>query len=69
MFKQSSIENEIYRSMETSLVKAQVKIHSFNKLAKVADLLSMAADIFDKAGMIQESDDITKIIESLSKVF
>lgn len=68
MYKQGSFEDEIYRSMETSLVKTQTETtHGFNKLAKAADLLSTAAEIFDKAGMTQEADDITAILQSLAK--
>jgi len=68
MFKQGSFEDEIYRSMEKSLVKNQVEDrHGFDKLAKAADLLSTAAEIFDKAGMFQESDEIAEILKSLSK--
>ena len=44
MFKQASFEDELYRSMENSLVKNQTEnTHGFNKLAKVADLLNTAA--------------------------
>jgi hypothetical protein len=68
MFKQGSVEDEIYRSMETTLVKNQVENrHGFNKLAKAADLLSTAAEIFDKANMFQESDEIAEILKNLSK--
>lgn len=68
MFKQGSVEDEIFRSMETSLVKNQVEDrHGFDKLAKAADLLSIAAEIFDNAGMFQESDEIAEILKSLSK--
>ena len=68
MFKQAgSVEDEIYRSMESTLVKNQVEDrHGLNKLAKAADLLSLAAEIFDQAGMYQESAEITEILKSLS---
>ena len=68
MFKQASFEDEIYRSMESSLVKTQTENHhGFNKLAKAADLLSTAAAIFDKAGMYQEADGVTQVLQSLAK--
>ena len=69
MFKQAgSVEDEIYRSMENTLVKNQVETqHGLKKLAKAADLLSMAADIFDQAEMYQESAEITEILKNLSK--
>lgn len=67
MFKQGSFEDEIYRSMETSLVKNQTETkHGFNKLAKAADFLSTAATIFDQAGMHKESKEVTKVLQSLA---
>lgn len=67
MFKQSSFEDEIYRSMEKSLVKNQTENrHGFDKLAKAADLLNTAADIFDDAGMYKESKEITKVLQSMA---
>lgn len=68
MFKQGSFEDEIYRAMESSLVKTQTENHhGFNKLAKAADLLSTAAAIFDKAGLYQEADGVTQVLQSLTK--
>ena len=68
MFKLGSFEDEIYRSMERSLVKNQTEDkYGFNKLAKAADLLSTAASIFDEAGMYEESSDIINILQNLSK--
>jgi hypothetical protein len=69
MFKQS-FNDELYHSMETSLVKNQTdNKYGFDKLAKVADLLSTAANIFDKAGMFQESEEITEILLNLAEDF
>jgi hypothetical protein len=69
MFKQDgNLQDEIYRSMETTLVKNQTEnTHGFNKLAKAIDLLSIAASIFDSAGMHQEAEEVTAILQSLSK--
>jgi hypothetical protein len=68
MFKSGSIEDELYRSMETTLVKNQTEnVHGFQKLAKAVDLLNTAAEIFDQAGMTQEADQITAIIHGLAK--
>ncbi|HEY5268015.1 MAG TPA: hypothetical protein VII94_02680 [Candidatus Saccharimonadales bacterium] len=68
MFKLGSFENEIYRSMETGLIKNQTEDrHGFNKLAKAADLLNMAAAIFEKAGFNEEASEVTQILEDLSK--
>lgn len=67
MYKQGSFEDEIYRSMESTLVKNQTENkHGFNKLAKAADLLNTAADIFDDAGMYEESKEITKVLRSMA---
>lgn len=68
MFKQASFEDEIFRSMETSLVKTQTEEkHGLSKLAKAADLLNEAALIFDDAEMFQESKDISDILQNLAK--
>jgi len=68
MYKQSSFEDELYRSMEKTIVKNQTEDkHGFNKLAQAADLLNAAADIFDRAGMQEESKDVTNILEELAK--
>ena len=68
MFKQGSFEDEIFRSMETSLVKNQTEEkHGLSKLAKAADLLNEAASIFDDAEMFQESKDVSDILQNLIK--
>lgn len=67
MFKQGSFEDELYRSMEKTLVKNQTENrHGFNKLAKAADLLNTAADIFDRAGMHREAEEIVKLLQALA---
>lgn len=67
MYKQGSFEDEIYRSMEKSLVKNQTETkHGFNKLAKAADLLNEAASIFDDAGMYSESKEVTEVLQSMA---
>lgn len=69
MFKTASFEDEIYKSMEKNLVSNQVEDkHGFNKLAKAADCLSAAAEIFDQAGMQAEADEITEVLQGLAKV-
>jgi hypothetical protein len=68
MFKQGSFEDEIFRSMETSLVKTQTEEkHGLSKLAKATDLLNEAASIFDDAEMFQESKDVSDILQNLAK--
>lgn len=67
MFKQGSFEDELYRSMETSLVKNQTENnHGFDRLAKAADLLNTAASIFDRAGMHKEAEQVTRVLQSLA---
>ena len=68
MFKIGSFEDEIFRSMEKTLVSNQVESkYGVSKIAKAADLLNLAASIFDEAGMHQEAGDITEILQSLSE--
>ena len=67
MYKLGSFEDEIYRSMEKTLVSHQVENkHGFNKLAKATDLLNTAADIFERAGMSKESEEVTKVLQSMA---
>ena len=67
MYKQGSFEDELYRSMEKTLVKNQTEdTHGFQKLAQAADLLNAAADIFDRAGMRKESQEVTKVLQSVA---
>lgn len=67
MYKQGSFEDEIYRSMEKTLVKNQTENkHGFTRLAKAADLLNTAANIFDDVGMYEESREITKVLRSMA---
>lgn len=70
MFRMGSFEDEIYRSMETSLAKNQTEnTYGFQRLAKAVDFLNTAAEIFDQAGMSEESRQITEILRSLAKDF
>lgn len=63
MFNDDDISNEIYKSMEKQLVSNQLENkYAFNKYAKIVDYLNQAANIFDKAGMQQEANEITKIM-------
>jgi hypothetical protein len=68
LFDMSGFEDEIYRSMEKTLVNNQVEnTHGLQKLAKAVDLLNTAAEIFDQAGMLDESRHITEILQSLTE--
>jgi hypothetical protein len=69
MFKKASFEDEIYRSMEQTLVKNQVEnTHGFQKLAQAVECLNAAAEIFEQAGMSDTAVDITQVLESLTEV-
>ena len=68
LFFSNIYEDEIFRSMESSLVKNQTeKTHGLNKLALAVDYLNDAAGIFEQAGMTLEAFDIVQIITSLTK--
>ena len=66
MFKPANSEDEIYRSMESALIKNQVDSYGTNKLARAVDLLNAAADIFEKAGMSETATNITEVLTSLA---
>lgn len=67
MFKTGSFENEIFHSMEKQLVSSQIEQkHGFNKLAKAADYLNAAAELFEKAGMVEEADEVTEVLQQLT---
>lgn len=68
MFKNSSFEDEIYRSMEKKLVSNQLENkYSFDKLSKAADYLNAAASLFEKAGMIKEANEVTEVLTKLAR--
>lgn len=68
MFKQGSYEDEIFRSMEKTLVDSQVEnTHGLSKLAKAVDYLNDAAAIFERAGMLEEATQITEVLQGLTK--
>lgn len=70
MFKQSSFEEDIYKSMEQHLMAHQVENqHGFNKLTKAADYLNSAAQLFDKAGLHSQAAKITELLQELSAQF
>lgn len=66
MFKNSSFANEIFHSMEKTLVSNQVENkYGFNKLAKAADYLNAAAEVFEKAGMHKQAIEVTEVLQGL----
>lgn len=68
MFKINSFDDEIYSSMEKSLVKAQTEEqYGFNKLAKAVNYLNAAAAIFEQAGMLTEADEVIEVLQSIAK--
>jgi pterin-4a-carbinolamine dehydratase len=55
--------------MEKKLVSNQLENkYAFNKYARTIDYLNQAANIFDKAGMHQEANEITKVLNSFTKI-
>jgi hypothetical protein len=67
LFKFGSFEDEIMKSMETTLVKYQKdQMYSHDKLAKAIDHLSAAAEIFDDTGFNKEAEALTKFIEKIA---
>lgn len=67
LFKFGSLEDEIMKSMETSLVKNQHnKIFGHEKLAKAVDHLNAAAEIFDDTGFSKAAEAVTRLIEKLA---
>ncbi len=67
MFKYGSFEKEIYSSMEKRLVAKQVETkYGFNKLAKAADYLNAAAQVFEDAGMHEQSAEVTEVLQELA---
>lgn len=68
MFKYGSFEEEIYRSMEKKLVAKQVEdTHGFNKLARAADYLNSAAELFENAGMHSQAAEVTEVLQKLAE--
>jgi hypothetical protein len=68
MFKRDNNEDELFRSMEKSLIAHQTeKQHNLDKVTQVTGLLSTASEIFDQAGMTSEADEILAIVEGLVK--
>ena len=67
MFKHS-FKDEIFRSMEKTLVSSQVEnTHGLSKLAKAVDYLNDAAAIFERAGMVAEATQIAEVIQALTE--
>jgi hypothetical protein len=67
MYKIGSFEEELYRSMEKTLVKNQVENkYGFDKLAQAADLLNAAASLFEEAGLVEEANEVTQVLQDLA---
>lgn len=69
MFKQSSLEDDIFQSMEKQLVSNQLENrYGFNKLAQAAECLHNAAEIFDQAGMHDTATEVMTVLQNLAEV-
>lgn len=67
MFKIGSFETELASSMERGLVSNQLdNKFSFDKIAKVADYLSAAAELLDDTGHLVEADMVVKVLARLA---
>lgn len=68
MFKNSSFVDEIYHSMEKTLVSNQTENkYGFDKLSKAADYLNAAAEVFENAGMYKQANEVTEVLYGLLK--
>lgn len=66
LFDQSNFVDELYHSMEKKLVAKQVEdTHGLKKIAKAVDYLYAAASIFDQAGLTNEAEEITEVLNGL----
>jgi transposase len=69
MFKTASFEQELMQSMSEKLVENQTENqYSYNKIAKAADYLNAAAELFDDTGLHKQAEVITQLLESLAQV-
>ena len=67
MFKQGSFEQELIDGMKQNLVSNELENKwSFDKIAKAADYISIAAEIFDDTGMHKEAEVLTRMLEKLA---
>ena len=67
MFKTENFEHELMQQMEKNLVSNEVENKwSFDKIAKAADYISIAAEIFDDTGMYKEAEILTRMLEKLA---
>lgn len=68
MFKIASFENEIYESMEKQLVANQTEDRlGVQKLARAAEYLISAAQVFEQAGMAEEAKMIVEVLQELAQ--
>lgn len=67
MFKAENFENELMQQMEKNLVHNEVENRwSFDKIAKAAEYISFAAEIFDDTGMHKEAEMLTRMLEKIA---
>lgn len=70
MFKIANLEDEIYKSMEKQLIENQSEEkNSLAKLAKAKEYIKCAAEIFEQAGMSEESVELKDLINDQEKSF
>jgi len=67
MFKAEKFENELMQQMERNLVLNEKENRwSFDKIAKAAEYISFAAEIFDDTGMHKEAEMLTRMLEKMA---
>lgn len=68
MYKRADSSDEIFHSMQASLTANQIEAqHGIRKISRALDLLAIAANILDAHGLTQEANEVSAVLESLSK--
>jgi hypothetical protein len=66
MFKRENSSEELFKSMKQNIVKnANEKEFKFEKLAQALNLLEQVSVSLDNQNLLEESNDVLNIIESL----
>lgn len=69
MFKYGSVEQELFENMKNNLLSIQNNNkYNFGKLANAAVALNKAANIFDKIGLENASEELTQILEDVQNI-
>lgn len=67
-FFSNSVKDEIYQSMEKQLVANQTEDRlGIKKLARAAEYLISAAQVFEQAGMTEQVKEIAEVLQELAQ--